>query len=162
MICGWDRLQRQYQKSDFTFKVTVVVRVISIEPSVAMPVTVTVYVPVGVPPVAVLEAQQPESTAIASTAETISIATQALRRRRYFGIRSRARTLSAVKVRLPGRSSAAVAVLLGAVVWMTSFDVPEPPVTVVGVSVQVVWLGSPEQVSATSSVKPVSGVTVAV
>lgn len=38
-------------------------------------------------------------------------------------------------------------VWLGAVVCTTSFAVPEPPVTVEGVTLHVVFAGTPEQVS---------------
>jgi hypothetical protein len=62
---------------------------------------------------------------------------------------------------LPGEETEAV-VWLGAVVWITSFEVPLPPVTVDGDKLQVVFAGTPEQVSATSSVNPVSGVTVTI
>ena len=131
----------------------------SSEPSVAVPVTVIVYVPAGVPPVAVLEVQHPDNVPTASAAERKSATIHALRRRRYLGMSKSAMTAIKLSIRLPVGNTDDAVVLLGAVVWITNSDFPEPSVIVEGLKVHVLSLGSPEQVNATSRVKPVSGTT---
>lgn len=52
------------------------------------------------------------------------------------------------------KSKAGVKFALGAVVVMVSIEVPDPPVTELGLNIQAALGGSPEQESATELLKP--------
>ena len=127
---------------------------------VAVPVTVKVSIPTGVPGARDLDALHPVMAIHeARIAKITRISDQPPRwRRQRLGMKIRKMADSAI-TRYPPESAEPAVIWLGAVVCTVSVELPPAPVTVAAEKLQVVFSGNWEQVRATGILKPETDVT---